>query len=77
MLIDANTIWGTNGAIKNIIDGKEMSGVISINTATKELLRYKTDSNGKYIIENNDVLTETIKFEVATVRFDNVIIEVN
>lgn len=77
MQINSKTIGATEGSIKIYLDGKEEYGIITLDTKNKYVEKYSRDDKGQVVINNGEPQLECVPFEMATVRFDNVIIEVN
>ncbi|QIG66184.1 hypothetical protein ROCKET24_61 [Vibrio phage Rocket24] len=77
MLINSSTIGATTGGVKIYLDGVEVFGVANLNTKDKYVECYVKDNKGHFIIIDDELQVECIPFEMATIRFDNVIIEVN
>ncbi|AUG85072.1 hypothetical protein FDJ19_gp065 [Vibrio phage Ceto] len=77
MLINSTTIGATEGAIRIYLNGKEEYGVVNLNTKDKYIEKYVKDDNGHFIVDGDELRVECVPFELATIRFDNVIIEVN
>lgn len=75
MLINSNTI-GTSGAVTITLDGVPVGGVVNLCTKKKYVECYVKDDNGHFVISNGELVLECIPFNIATIRFDNVVIEV-
>ncbi len=76
MLINSHTI-GTSGSVTITLDGIAVGGVVNLCTKNKYAECYVKDDNGHFVISNDELVRECVPFEIATIRFDNVVIEVH